>query len=152
MERHKDQIKGYALEMINIGEKSRDPETGCYPASVEIMLSSIRDVDTFLEEVEDQADDFRAESIMGGRLYVHDAARQRPPERPACLWLNAAWLTQPSPTPTPSSTPRPLASGVTTASLAVTETTAGKTDESTSEHIRSQTGLCLRVDDPERSF
>lgn len=137
MERHKDQIEGYALEMINIGEKSRDPETGCYPASVEIMLNrSIRDVDTFLEEVVKIADDFRAEPIKGVDAYTFMTLPGSVPQSdlPA-LGLNAAWLTQPSPTPTPSPTPRPLASGVTTASLAVTETTAGKTDESTSEHI-----------------
>lgn len=130
MEALKGDIEGYSLEMIIIGNKNLDPDSGLYPASVEIMLGrDINSVDRFLAKVKTVAQKFKDNPVEGVDAYTF---RSFPGSVPLSdlpdLGLEAAWLTEPSPTPTPSPTPRPtyLAPGETLA-----PTTAGTSSVTT---------------------
>lgn len=130
----KNEIEGYALEMIVLGDQSRDPETGYYHAAAEIMLRrDVKGAEAFLSEVKSLAETFKKDPVKGVDAYIFRSFPGSVPESDLPdIGMSAAWLTAPSPTPTPSPTPRPtvLQSGQT---LPETEKTTTAAVSSTTE-------------------
>mgnify|MGYP001216075409 FL=1 len=64
-------IEGYDLEMIIIGDFNRDPESGLYPAAVDILLPrTIDDAAGFVSAVQDLGRHFADDPVEGVEAYT----------------------------------------------------------------------------------